>query len=126
MKKLLFFLLAAFAQAGFSQQFPARPVKLVVGFTPGGGVDIAARTARAQALGADRPAGDRREQARRRHQHRQRIRRQIGARRLHAAGQHPAVAINMSLYKNLPYDTLRDFAAVSVFSESPNILVVNA
>jgi tripartite-type tricarboxylate transporter receptor subunit TctC len=37
-----------------------------------------------------------------------------------------AVAINMSLYKNLPYDTLRDFAAVSVFSESPNILVVNA
>jgi tripartite-type tricarboxylate transporter receptor subunit TctC len=38
----------------------------------------------------------------------------------------PAVAINMALYKNLPYDTLRDFAAVSIFSESPNILVVNA
>ncbi len=38
----------------------------------------------------------------------------------------PAVAINMALYKNLPYDTLRDFVAVSIFSESPNILVVNA
>ena len=37
-----------------------------------------------------------------------------------------AVAINMSLYKNLPFDTLRDFAAVSIFSESPNLLVVNA
>jgi tripartite-type tricarboxylate transporter receptor subunit TctC len=37
-----------------------------------------------------------------------------------------AVAINMSLYHNLPFDTLRDFAPVSVFSESPNVLVVNA
>ena len=38
----------------------------------------------------------------------------------------PAVAINMSLYKNPPYDALRDFAGVSVFSESTNILVVPA
>jgi tripartite-type tricarboxylate transporter receptor subunit TctC len=37
-----------------------------------------------------------------------------------------AVAINMSLYRNLPFDTLRDFAPVSVFSQSPNVLVVNA
>ena len=36
------------------------------------------------------------------------------------------VAINMALYKKLNYDTLRDFAAVSQFSASPNILVVNA
>ena len=32
----------------------------------------------------------------------------------------------MSLYRNLPFDTLRDFTALSIFSESPNILVVNA
>jgi tripartite-type tricarboxylate transporter receptor subunit TctC len=38
----------------------------------------------------------------------------------------PAVAINMSLYKNPPYDALRDFAGVSIFSESTNILVVPA
>jgi tripartite-type tricarboxylate transporter receptor subunit TctC len=37
----------------------------------------------------------------------------------------PAVAINMALYRKLPYDTLRDFAAVSIFSEAPNILVVH-
>jgi tripartite-type tricarboxylate transporter receptor subunit TctC len=36
------------------------------------------------------------------------------------------VAINMALYRNLAFDTLRDFAPVSVFSESPNVLVVNA
>jgi tripartite-type tricarboxylate transporter receptor subunit TctC len=36
-----------------------------------------------------------------------------------------APAINMALYKNLGYDTLRDFAMVSLFSESPNVLVVH-
>jgi tripartite-type tricarboxylate transporter receptor subunit TctC len=32
----------------------------------------------------------------------------------------------MSLYSKLPFDALRDFAPISVFSESPNVLVVNA
>ena len=37
----------------------------------------------------------------------------------------PPVAINMSLYKNLGFDTVRDLAAISVFSETPNVLVVH-
>jgi tripartite-type tricarboxylate transporter receptor subunit TctC len=37
----------------------------------------------------------------------------------------PAVAINRSLYQNLPFDALRDFAGVSMFAVSPNILLVN-
>ena len=36
-----------------------------------------------------------------------------------------ALAINMSLYKNLPFDALRDFAPVSVFADSPNLLVAH-
>jgi len=36
-----------------------------------------------------------------------------------------ALAINMSLYKSLPFDALRDFAPVSVFAESPNLLVAH-
>jgi tripartite-type tricarboxylate transporter receptor subunit TctC len=36
-----------------------------------------------------------------------------------------AVAINMSLYKKVGYDALRDFAPLSLFSMSPNILVVH-
>jgi tripartite-type tricarboxylate transporter receptor subunit TctC len=36
-----------------------------------------------------------------------------------------AIAINMSLYKNLPFDALRDFAPISVFAEAPNLLVAH-
>ncbi len=38
----------------------------------------------------------------------------------------PAVTINMSLYKDPHYDARRDFAGVSIFSESTNLLVVPA
>ncbi len=126
MRKLLFLFLLAFTQAVFSQQFPAHPLKLVVGFTPGGGVDITARTL-APKLGEllgqpviveNKPGAG------------------TNIANDYVAKSAPdgytllvntaAVAINMSLYKNLPYDTLRDLAAVSIFSESPNILVVNA
>jgi tripartite-type tricarboxylate transporter receptor subunit TctC len=108
-----------------AQGYPVKPVKLVVGFTPGGGVDINARLLApklAEHLGG-----------------------QVIVENRPGAGTNiandavaksppdgytllftsPAVAINMSLYRNLPYDTLRDFAPVSVFSESPNILVVH-
>ena len=45
MRFSLIFLLCIFINENVrAQQFSARPVKLVVGFTPGGGVDIAART----------------------------------------------------------------------------------
>src|SRR3972149_6443846 len=42
------------------------------------------------------------------------------------ASNRGAVAINRSWSRTLPFDTRRDFAPVSVFSESPNVLVVNA
>jgi tripartite-type tricarboxylate transporter receptor subunit TctC len=125
MKKVMFFSLF-FTQAVLAQSFPSHPVKLVVGFTPGGGVDITARTL-APKLGEllgqpviveNKPGAG------------------TNIANDYVAKSAPdgytllvntaAVAINMSLYKNLPYDTLRDLAAVSIFSESPNILVVNA
>jgi len=36
-----------------------------------------------------------------------------------------SLAINASLYKNLGYDALRDFAPISLLSESPNVLVAH-
>ena len=37
----------------------------------------------------------------------------------------PAVTINPSLYKNLPFDALRDLTGVSMFALSANLLAVN-
>jgi tripartite-type tricarboxylate transporter receptor subunit TctC len=36
------------------------------------------------------------------------------------------MAMNSSFYKKLPFDVLRDLAPVSIFSDSPNVLVVRA
>jgi tripartite-type tricarboxylate transporter receptor subunit TctC len=35
-------------------------------------------------------------------------------------------AVNASLYRKLPYDSIRDFAMVSLLATAPNILVVNS
>jgi tripartite-type tricarboxylate transporter receptor subunit TctC len=118
--------LACLAQAALAQTsgYPSRPARVLVGFTPGGGVDINARLAASklseylgqQFVVENRPGAG------------TNIANEAVAR---AAPDgytllfnSPAVAINMSLYKNPPYDALRDLAAVSVFSESTNILVV--
>src|SRR5712691_11791211 len=114
------------ASTGPEQAYPAKPVRLLVGFTPGGGVDINARLLASklsellgqQVVVENRPGAG-----------------------TNIANEHvarsapdgytllfnsPAVAINMSLYSKPPYDALRDFAGVSVFSESTNLLVVPA
>jgi tripartite-type tricarboxylate transporter receptor subunit TctC len=119
-------LAAAIAFPAAAQNYPSRPVRLIVGFAPGGGVDINARLLApklSEYLGQ-----------------------QVVVENVPGAGTNianervaraapdgytllintAAVAINMSLYRNLPFDTLRDFAPVSVFSQSPNVLMVNA
>src|SRR4029079_12782094 len=110
----------------YAQAFPTKPVRIVVGFTPGGGVDINARLLASklseyfgqQVLVDNRPGAG------------TNIANELVAKAapdgytlLMNTG---ALAINMSLYRNLPFDALRDFVPVSVFSESPNVLVVNA
>ncbi len=114
------------AATAYAQNYPVKPIRLVVGFPPGGGVDINARLLAPklseylgqQVLVDNRPGAG------------TNIANELVAK---AAPDGytllvntAAVAINMSLYKNLPFDTLRDFAPVSVFSMSPNILVVHA
>jgi tripartite-type tricarboxylate transporter receptor subunit TctC len=105
-------------------QYPTRPARMLVGFTPGGGVDINARLAASklseylgqQFIVENRPGAGT----------------NIANEAVAKAApdgytllfNSPAVAINMSLYKNPGYDLLRELTAVSVFSESTNILVV--
>ena len=109
-----------------AQGYPNKPVRIVVGFTPGGGVDINARLLAPklseylgqQVIVDNRPGAG------------TNIANELVA---HSPPDGytllmntAAVAINMSLYKKLNFDTLRDFAAVSIFSASPNVMVVHA
>jgi tripartite-type tricarboxylate transporter receptor subunit TctC len=126
MKRLVFLLLLIAFQTATAQTYPNRPVKIVIGFTPGGGVDINARLLAgklSEYLGQsviveNKPGAGT----------------NIGAEfvaRSAADGytlffNSPAMAINMSLYKNPGYDIVKDFSPVSVFSDSTNILVVPA
>src|SRR5213594_3272560 len=114
------------AQGASTEVYPAKPVRLLVGFTPGGGVDINARLLASklsellgqQVVVENRPGAG------------TNIANELVAKSAPDGYtllfNSPAVVINMSLYRNPPYDALRDFAGVSVFSESTNILVVPA
>jgi tripartite-type tricarboxylate transporter receptor subunit TctC len=116
----------ALALPAFAQNYPSRPVRFVVGFTPGGGVDINARLLAAkmsqllgeQVIVENKPGAG------------TNIANEAVARSAPDGYTllftSPAVAINMSLYRHPPYDALRDFAGVAVFSESTNLLIVPA
>jgi len=128
MRIALALLVSALALPGavLAQGYPSKPVRLMVGFTPGGGVDINARLLASkltellgqQVIVENKPGAG------------TNIANEFVARSapdgytllMNTA----AVAINMALYKRPGYDALKDFAAVSVFSSSPNILVVNS
>src|SRR5436309_13742835 len=113
------------AQGASTEVYPAKPVRLLVGFTPGGGVDINARLLASklsellgqQVVVENRPGAG------------TNIANEYVARSAPDGYtllfNSPAFAINLALYQNPPY-ALRDFAGVSVFSESTNLLVVSA
>ena len=126
MKRILSFVLALAATGALAQSYPTRPVRVLVGFPPGGGTDIMARVLApklSEYLGQqyvveNRPGAT------------------TNIASAMVATSAPdgytllfttsALAINKSLYKNLTYDAERDFAPISVFAESPNLLVAHS
>ena len=117
-------LLSAWASA---QQYPERPVTVVVPFTPGGSSDITARTVAAklqESLGQtfiidNKPGANG----------------GVGGKFVAASkpdgytlfvGSIGVFAINQSLYKDLGYDTKKDFDLLSVAVRTPNALVTRA
>jgi tripartite-type tricarboxylate transporter receptor subunit TctC len=123
MRFLSFLFLFLFASGALAQAYPARPVRVLVGFTPGGGTDIMARflTPRlSEYLGQQFVVENRPGAAT-----------NVATEMVAKAAPDgytllfttSALAINASLYKNLQYDALRDLAPVSVLAESPNLLV---
>ncbi len=105
--------------------YPDKPLRMIVPFAPRGTSDVVARII-AEHLGAalgqtvvvdNRPGAGGTVGA------------EIGARAapdghtlLYAA---KSIAINASLYRNLAYDTLRDFAAVTLIQETPYLFVAH-
>ena len=116
---------AVFPVALHAQTFPAKPIRALVGFTPGAGVDIAVRLIApkmsetlGQSLIVDNRAGAGGN-----------IAAELGARApadgytLFAGGA-PA-AISQSLYAKLAYDLLKDFDPVALIGTVSTLLVVH-
>lgn len=120
---LAFFMYAASAED--VSTYPSRPMRMVVPFAPGGGTDVLARIF-GQKLGAMWPNAvvvDNRPGAS------ATIGTDIVARSkpdgltmLLIADTH---AINVSLYKKLPYDPVKDFSPVILLATAPHIVVVH-
>jgi len=118
-------LLAALSTLAHGQQYPTKPIRIVVPFAPGGGTDVIARflatglteTLKRQVIvdnraGANGIVGT-----------------EVVARApadgytlLFVSSPH---SVNPSMYAKLPYDTQRDFAPITMIASSPYILVVH-
>lgn len=116
----------ASAGSAAAQPYPSKPIRFVLGYAPGGASDVVARivgTRLSDALGQpvvidNRPAA-------------------AGSVAAGMVARAPAdgytlmlaatstLAVNPSMYKSLPYDSLRDFTYVANFVSMPNLLVVN-
>lgn len=124
-RMLVLLMILALPTTILAQNYPDKPIRLIVGYTPGGGNDIAARLIApklSEALGQtvvveNRPGAG------------TNIAQELVAKSAPDGYTlllgSPALAINRSLYKKLPFDALRDLTGVSLFAVSPNILVVN-
>ena len=129
MKKCLSFLLAFAAvcavPAVAQTDYPSRPVRMVVGFPPGGGNDIIARIlgAKMQEAWGQSVVIDNRPGAN------SNIAIELVARApadgytllFNAAG----MVINPAMYESLPFDTIRDFEPISQVATFPFVLVTN-
>ena len=109
-----------------ADDYPSRPIRLVVPYAPGGGADSVARIVRRVSENIGQPiviettggAGS-----------------ILGTDIVAKAepdgytlllGQSGPISINPAVYKSLPYDPVKDFAPVTMTTAYPYILVVNA
>lgn len=118
--------LAVFAPGALAQGYPTKSVRIIVPFSPGGSTDIVAR-----ALGAKASEGLGRSVI---VENRAGAGGSIGAEAASKAepdgytlfmGHVGTLAINPALYPKLPYDSIRDFAPITLAITSPLLMVAH-
>jgi len=113
-----------FAQAQ-APKYPTKPIRMVVGYAPGGGSDIMGRLMAqkiTEAVGQQIIVENRPGAAQ-----------NVAAEYVAKSPKDgytlfmssAALGVNVSLYPKLNYDPVKDFAPVAVFSTSPNLLLVS-
>jgi tripartite-type tricarboxylate transporter receptor subunit TctC len=117
---------ALFSAACFAQPYPTKPVRMVIGFPPGGGTDIIGRIVAqklSETLGQQVVVDNRGGASG-----------QLAAELVARAAPDgytimmahiAAMAILPSLVAKLPYDPLKDFAPITLAAIGPNLLVVH-
>jgi tripartite-type tricarboxylate transporter receptor subunit TctC len=112
--------------AAHAEVYPSKPIRMIVAYPPGGGTDIVGRVvaqklgeALGQAVVVENRGGASGN-----------IGTEIAARAAPDGytilmGNVAPNAINVSLFKNLPYDPVADFAPITLVASTPNILVVH-
>ena len=124
--KTLIALLALAATTVFAQTYPAKPIRLVVPFSPGGASDLTARTVAqkmseqmGQTIVVDNKPGAN------------------GVLGMDIVAKAPpdgytllltdrgSLTVNPWLYQKLPYDVQKDFAFVGIITDGPYVLVAN-
>ncbi len=125
MKRLIVVMLAAASCAAGAADYPTKPIRLLIGFPPGGGTDVLARTLASklsvelgqQVVAENRPGAS-------------------GILAAEVTAGSPAdgytmmfatssvLAINAVTYKKLPYDPVKSFAPVSLVALMPMVIAV--
>ena len=125
MKKLFVLLCAALALPAWAQTYPNKPVKLIISFTPGSSTDIIGRAVAAKlqemwgqpVIAENRPgAGG-----------------TVGSEFVVRSdpdgytllANSSAHAANPGIYKDMRYDTMRDFVNLALLGGGPNVMIVS-
>jgi tripartite-type tricarboxylate transporter receptor subunit TctC len=126
MKRILLALLAACALPAHAQTYPAKPVQVIISFTPASATDIVGRIVAAKlAEYWGQPVVS---------ENRSGAGGSIGSAAVAKAApdgytlliNSNAHSVNPAIYAKLPYDTTKDFVDIVPLAMQPNVLVVNA
>src|SRR5688500_6234237 len=126
MRALLAVLLVAFSITTYGQEWPARPLRFILPFPPGGGTDILGRMiAERLSAGLGQPVVT---------ENRGGAGGNVGAEAAAKSAPDgytivlvaPSLAISPTLYSKINYDPMKDFAPISLVATVPNVMVTQA